>query len=333
MIRLRRARLFGMLGIITLTTAMTSTAMAAGQSSTITVNATVINGTRTLNLTDPTGSSLAGGLALGAGHGGAFLVNVTDVNYVHVGYQVTATMSNLYPYTTSYQFGQTPIPSSAVSMAYPGNLLDIANLGTLVTPIVHLADSVAPFATTPLSATIDGTTQSVQTLQTTVTQATLTSVANELPVKLQQGDTGPFTSPAAVTGQSGTFTPTQLNVLSGTAQSLAALLTDLTNALNGPGHTAQQLVTSGVIDQNSVVAAAAAALGLTPDQLAPATVTSILNNTTATVTGFLPATGSADNILGQSGSYNAMPQLSLTLPSQQPAGTYRGELTFTLMDH
>ena len=39
-----------------------------------------------------------------------------------------------------------------------------------------------------------------------------------------------------------------------------------------------------------------------------------------------------DKVLGQNGSYNTVSALSLTLPDQQPAGSYQGELTFTLLD-
>ena len=59
---------------------------AFADSSTVPVTTVVATGTRTLNVTDPTGAAIgASGLPLGAGHGGALLVNVTDVNYQHAG--------------------------------------------------------------------------------------------------------------------------------------------------------------------------------------------------------------------------------------------------------
>jgi hypothetical protein len=303
----------------------------AVQGSTITVGATVINGTRTLNVKDVAGGAVSS-LALGAGHGGALLINVSDINYAHVGYQVTATMSNLYPYSGSYQFGQTPIPSSAVSLSFPGGLLDIANLSTLVTPVIHLTDSAAPFtALTPLNATVTGTTTSVSTLASTVTQATIAALGDRLPVRIAAGGGGPFTNPAGVTGQSGSFSPTAVDVLDGTAQSLAALLADLKGSLNNAKVTAQDFVTAGLLDQNSVLAAAAAQLGLTTDQLTGAQITQIMN-AAASVTDLLPLAGLTDKVLGQTGSYNTVSQLALQVPSQQPAGNYQGELTLTLMD-
>ena len=330
MIARSRLRIVAAAGALTLVAGAGSA--YAVQGSTITVGATVINGTRTLNVKDVAGGAVSS-LALGAGHGGALLVNVSDINYAHVGYQVTATMSNLYPYSNgNYQFNQAPIPSSAVSLSFPGGLLDVANLSTLVTPLIHLTDSALPFtALTPLNATVSGTTTSVATLATTVTQSTITALGNELPVRVATGGGGAFTNPAGVTGQSGTFNPTAVGVLDGTAQSLSELLNDLTSALNNAKTTAQDFVTAGLLDQNSVLAAAAAQLGLTTDQLTGAQITQIMN-AAATVSSLQPLAGLTDEVLGQTGSYNTVPQLSLQVPSQQPAGNYQGELTLTLMD-
>lgn len=328
MTRCMRMRVLAATGLASLAAGVGSA--YASQSSTITVGATVINGTRTLNVKDVTGAAISS-LTLGAGHGGALLVNVTDVNYAHVGYQVTATMSNLYPYGTGYDFNGTPIPSSAISMSFPGSLYDVANLSTLVTPLVHLTDSTGLFAAANLDATVTGITSPVQTLATTVTQAT-TSLLDQLPVRVTAGTGGAFTNPAAVTGQSGTFSPTPVDVMDGASQSLNALLTDLLTKLNAGVLTAQDLVTAGLLDQNSVVAAAATTLGLTPDQLTAAQIASIMSSVSASVSDLQPLTSLGDKILGQSGSYNTVPKLSLTLPAQQPAGTYQGELTLTLMD-
>ena len=323
-----RRRLIAATGALTLLAGAGSA--FAVQTSTITVGATVINGTRTLNVKDVSGGPVSS-LALGAGHGGALLVNVTDVNYAHSGYQVTATMSNLYPFDTAYHFNQTPIPSSAVSLGFPGGLVDVAGLSTLVEPVIHLASSSLPFsALTPLNTTVTGAAKSVQTLST-ITQSTLSAVANELPVKVSNGTGGAFTQPAGVTGQSGTFTPTSVDVLDGTKQSLTDLVNDLTAALNNGANTAQDFITAGVLDQNSVLAAGAQALGLTSDQLTAPVIAQILNVPASVVD--LQAVGAAvDKIIGQTGSYNTVSALSLNLPDQQPAGSYQGELTFTLLE-
>jgi hypothetical protein len=323
-----RRRLIAATGAVTLLAGAGSA--FAVQTSTITVGATVINGTRTLNVKDVSGGPVSS-LALGAGHGGALLVNVSDVNYAHAGYQVTATMSNLYPYDGSYHFNQTPIPSSAVTMSFPGGLVDVAGLSTLVEPVIHLASTSLPFSVIkPMDTTVTGAAKSVQTLST-VTQSTLNALADELPVKVSNGTGGAFTQPAAVTGQGGSFNPTPVDVLDGSKQSLNALLNDLKNALNTGAATAQDFVTAGVLDQNSVLAAGAAALGLTSDQLTSTLINQILA-VPASVVDLQAVGATLDKVLGQTGSYNTVSALSLNLPDQQPAGSYQGELTFTLLD-
>ena len=289
-------------------------------------------GTRTLAVTDPTGAAIgSGGLALGGGHGGALLVNVSDLNYQHVGYQVSATMSDLYPWTGSaYDFSGTPIPSSAVSVGYPGGLLDLVNVKSLVAPVVNLTGSVTVgglLVPTAIDQTIDGATQSVQTLANTVTQSTLASALSQLPVTLQTGETGAFDSAAALPGEPTAHpSPTSKVLMSGAAQPplTAALVSALNTAYSGK--TAAQLVAAGLLDQNAVIAAVAQQLGITPDLLSAADVTTIMSTLTGTISGL------AGSVLGQSGSYNTLPTLSINVPSSAPAGIYRGQLVVTLMD-
>ena len=80
------------------------------------------------------------------------------------------------------------------------------------------------------------------------------------------------------------------------------------------------------LDQNAVISAVAQQLGIAPNLLSAADVTSIMSTLTGTVNSL---TGS---ILGQSGSYNTMPTLSISVPSSAAAGVYRGQLVVTLMD-
>src|SRR3954452_23877360 len=312
--------------------ALVGPAAAFADSSTVPVTTLVATGTRTLNVTDPTGAAIgANGLPLGAGHGGALLVNVTDVNYQHAGYQVSATMSNLYPWSgSSFDFTGTPTPSSAISVDYPSGLLDLVNVKSLVAPVVQLTGTVnvgglgLPVS---INQTVDGATQSVQTLANTVTKSTLAGALAELPVTLQTGETGPFTAAAGLPGEPTAHpSPTSKVLMSGAAQ--APLTSALVSALNTTygGKTAAQLVTAGLLDQNAVVSAVAQQLGIAPNLLSGADVTSIMSTLTGTVSSL---TGS---ILGQSGSYNTMPTLSINVPPSAAAGVYRGQLVVTLMD-
>ena len=307
---------------------------ALADSSTVPVTTVVATGTRTLNVTDPTGAAIgANGLPLGAGHGGALLVNVTDVNYQHAGYQVSATMTNLYPWAGSaYDFNGTPIPSSAISVDYPSNLLDLVNVKSLVDPVIKLAGSVSVGPAglglpTSVNQTVNGTTSSVQTLANAVTTSTLASALAQLPVTLGTGETGSFSSAASLPGEPTAHpSPTSKVLMSGSAQNpaSAALVSALETTYGGK--TAAQLVAAGLLDQNAVVSAVAQQLGITPDLLSAADITSIMSSLTGDITGIV------GSVLGQSGSYNTLPTLSINVPPSASAGVYRGQLVVTLMD-
>ena len=307
---------------------------AMADSSTVPVTTVVATGTRTLNVTDPTGAAIgANGLPLGAGHGGALLVNVTDVNYQHAGYQVSATMTNLYPWAGSaYDFNGTPIPSSAISVGYPSDLLDLVDVKSLVDPVIKLTGSVSvgPVGLglpTSINQTVDGATSSVQTLANTVTKSTLASALASLPVTLGTGETGSFASAAGLPGEPTAHpNPTSKVLMSGSAQdpASAALVSALETAYGGK--TAAQLVAAGLLDQNAVISAVAQQLGITPDLLSAADISSIMSTLTGDVTAIV------GSVLGQSGSYNTLPTLSIDVPSSASAGVYRGQLVVTLMD-
>jgi hypothetical protein len=314
------------------TAALLGPVAAFADSSTVPVTTVVATGTRTLNVTDPTGAAIgANGLPLGAGHGGALLVNVTDANYQHAGYQVSATMSNLYPWSGGgYNFNGTPIPSSAISVDYPSSLLDLVNVKSLVAPVLKLTGSITVGGLgvpTAINQSVDGATESVQVLANTVTSSTLAAALASLPVTLQTGQTGAFAAPAGLPGEPAAHpNPTSKVLMSGAAQAPAGAA--LVNALNSTygGDSAAQLVAAGLLDQNAVISAVAQQLGITPDLLSAADISSIMSSLSGTVTSL------AGSILGQSGSYNTMPTLSITVPSSASAGVYRGELVVTLMD-
>ena len=308
---------------------------AAADTSTVPVVTAVVNGTRTLSVTDAAGAAIgSGGLAVGRGHNGAFLVNVTDANYSHAGYQVSATMTDLYPYAGSYDFAGDVIPSSAVGVSYPGGLAGLVDVESLVAPVVQLTGTLnllgLPVGSTAVSESVEGVTQSVTTLTEAVTQDTLAALLDELPVSLVEGEDGTFDNPADLPSEPGTphASPTSKVLLSGDAQSPADLVTAIVGAINTDlgGSTAQELVDAGLLDENTVVTAAADALGVVPSLLTGAQVTTILNTLTGTVTGL---TG---GILGQTGTYSSLPALSINVPTGTDTGVYRGQLVVTLMD-
>lgn len=120
--------------------------------------------------------------------------------------------------------------------------------------------------------------------------------------------------------------PTSKVLMSGSAQdpASAALVSALETTYGGK--TAAQLVAAGLLDQNAVISAVAQQLGITPDLLSAADIASIMSSLTGDVTAIV------GSVLGQSGSYNTMPTLSINVPPSASAGVYRGQLVVTLMD-
>ena len=55
-------------------------------------------------------------------------------------------------------------------------------------------------------------------------------------------------------------------------------------------------------------------------------VWSIMSGLTGDITSIV------GSVLGQSGSYNTLPTLSINVPSSASSGVYRGQLVVTLMD-
>lgn len=310
-----------------------ATAAAASESSTITVSTGSINGTRTLKLLDLQGNDLAGGsLPIGTGNSGAFVAAVVDANYKHVGYQVTSTMTNMYPYSGgTYQTGATDVPSGNVSVSFPTAGLQLDNVSNLVQPVFTIAGdltgtlsatalSLLPLGTdlTTFSTTVDGLVNPVTTVASHVVDGTLAG----LPLQVQNGTTGNYTNAASLQpdGTVNETGATSLLLMQGTAQSVDP--TALTSQLPAVGTSVSTLISDGLVSQDSVLSAVAAALGIPVTDL----TTSVIAPLTTTANGVI------NGVLGQSGTYNSMPELQVTVPSTVPAGTYQGVLTVTLAD-
>jgi hypothetical protein len=312
---------------------------AAADSIPITANASS-SGTRTLSLADASGNALDAthGITGGAGHTPAFVTTVTDSSYGAAKFQVSATMSNLYPYAAgSYTFGATPIPASNVSLALPATALDVSGVTALTQPVVSLTGNLSSVLGLVLGLLGGGvnpanvTTTVTSTLQSTVVQAShvLDGTLASLPLNVAGGSGGAFTTPASLGAgdpvQGGT--PTSLTMLSGTPNaSPSGLLAAVQGTLNGK--TATQLISLGVLDQSSVLSALSGVLGLPLSVLNNPlliNLTNLLGGLTGTVT-------SLGGVQGQSGTYSASGALNVTVPGNVAAGTYRGVLTLTLAD-
>lgn len=308
------------------------------------VDTTSLNGSRTLTVSSLAGTPLQNaGLTLVPGQPDPFVVNVTDLNYDHVGYQVKVQLSDLYGHDTNgYSFDKS-IPSSAVDLDYATNPLLLASIKNLVQPAIALSGTLTgtvsstDLALLPLGVGSDLSTVSTNGTSVTGVEQSVQDIANDvadgtlstLPLKVATGASGPFTHPAQLSASGApavdTSVTSQLTALQGTPPAtpdLAGLLA----AVGGAGPKAiSTLVSSGLVSQDQVLSAISQATGISLTLLQKIGASTLLSNVQGTV--------SLPSLLGQSGSYTAVPTLTVTVPSTNvPAGSYRGELTVTLAD-
>lgn len=319
-----------------------------------------VAGSRTLKVTTPAGANLSGGeLNLGTAHQGAFVTTVTDLNYDHVGYQVSATLSNLYLFDGSFDCGKR-VDSGDLSVAFPvdAQLQDLGALieglvdldGTVSSTLASLLDPTGAIGTVLSTAGLDplaGRALSAAGPVATQLEDTVAGVLDgadaALPVKISNGSAGPFSAASShpACGE-GSGTPTSRLVMSGDASSLGdfvqGLIADLEALVNGL--SASGLIADGTIDAAAAEAAAAqavqgleddinaelAALGLPPIAL-PQTGTVIDQ-----VLDELIATLGLTDLIGQSGAGIAVPNLAAQPDSAPTAGIYKGRMVVTLVD-
>ena len=319
-----------------------------------------VAGSRTLKVTTPTGADLNGGeLDLGTSHSGAFVTTVTDANYDHVGYQVSATLSNLYLFDGSFDCAKN-VASGDLATSFPIDS-QLQDLGALVEGLVDLEGTVNgalatlldpggtislilstagldPLTGRPLEPAGQVTAQIEDTLD-----GALDGASSLLPVKISNGSPGPFTTPASHPQcGGGGGTPTSRMLMSGDASSLGGFVQDLIDDLEAlvDGIAADDLVSGGVIDAAAAEAAAAEAVQGLEDQinaeLAALSLPPITLPQTGTVidavldllVGLLDTT----NLVGQSGAGIAVPNLDADPASAPTAGVYKGRMVVTLVD-
>jgi hypothetical protein len=226
-------------------TALAAPALAAGGGSAIGVSYVTVDGTRQFSVTKADGSGLTGFPFVDGTLSLPFRTRVADANRLlnGSGYQVSATMSNLYLQTSTGHDWSTYIPSSALSLGYGANPLaatallpvspDVALAGTLATctspaiatalgytvtslatallslgntSLINLCNALTTLAGAPLNTVTKVATQAVDV--STALAGSLTS----LPYALTGAqEIGAFTSPA-YSGQLGSGEPTQAGV-------------------------------------------------------------------------------------------------------------------------
>ena len=318
-------------------------AAAADSSASAPVTVVVANGSRTLQVTGVDASLPTGPVALSFGPtqtDAPFGIVVTDVAHSRIGYNVSATMSDLYRFATSgVDCAGDVISSDAFSVAHPLAALSSTGVEALVAPTLAFVDSnlgsnLGALVGQSLTVNVAGLTDSVSTA------LGLMSVAN--------GAGGAFTDQAAhALCGGGAATPTAVVVQTGATNSpdLSALAASIFDAAAGAGGvlTPAEAVSAGLLETGatsaggslyeatrSALAQRVAILGLNLSLLG-----TTLEALTTSVLGDLA--GTADPVLdlvGQSGVYANLPMLSLddAAVAGIDTGMYAGTMTVTLTD-
>lgn len=339
--------------------ALSVSGLALAQSTDTTVTTTVGSGTRQLSVTDLAGQPLSQ-LALESGDPAPFRVNVSDSEVDLQGFQVDATLNNLYRVETdtTYDYA-TSIPSSAVDLDYalspldaiggavdvsPDYLLsgtditcsDVASLlgllDTLTDPLCLLLNDLTGGSLSFSDVPLDGS---------MIQDVGLESVdPADLPIVPSAGtDTGPFTEPDCVNGigagDTCTTSGTAHTVLDGTPVT-GALTGTLDTLLDGALNTGNIVGTAG--DELTTVTAVVAALQNSADSTVRdfgSRLTEYTDSEQITLINGLLTAAQVDldalNLSGITGIYNSFPRLTVD-SSSVPEGDYEGTLTVTLIE-
>lgn len=310
----------------------------------ITVEAQVVGGTRTHALKTLSGNDLTA-VTFGSTGSFPFLSDVTDVQYDRAGYQVTATLSDLYAWDGAEFECGTKLDASAVSLGWVVDPTSVTDVAALPSTAWDLTGELDGALVTLLGAT--GTTVSVTDLAGQEVDQALEGVfdglEDSLPVQVDTGTGGAFTQPAPHS----TCEPTPADpatvhsIQEGSPSDLTALFDWVTDEVTSAADldtsgdiTGTELVDSGLVDDADLADAVRQALadigvdlGLLDSLLSSGTLAmeDIYELLTATLD---PIT----SLLGQTGTYVATPELSLSVPGGVPGGTYRGTMTVTLLD-
>lgn len=323
-----------------------SQALAQTSSTTSDVSVAVVNGLRSLNVTGtspvsglPVPGTGPAALALGPTATQApFGVVVSDLQYSRVGYDVAATLSDLYKVDPAAAGGYdcaTKLESSQFAVNY-ANLLANSGAKALVDPVLTFTGTV-PINLSLLTGLLSGTpTVPVQgVVQDVTTSLSMMGVTN--------GVGGAFTNQGAhpVCGLAAT-TPTSVPLQAGTPQNpdLTGLASQLLDLANGSDTvlTLTEAVTAGLLppeadDIGGPVWTSLRSTLQALDLASPLATILNLNGLTDSVFATLSTTAAPVlNLVGQTGVYQNVPNLVLTPNSATPAGVYRGSMLVTLTD-
>lgn len=330
--------------VVALTSVVLLLAGGVGSAETVTVSAEISGGSRTFELKTLSGGGL-GSLALGTAGERAFVSSVTDDRYDRVGYQVTATMSNLYRFAGGAFDCTLSIPAAGLGIGFLASPVAVSDVAAVLDPVWDLSGTLTGTLATTLGVA-SGTAVTVTGAAGTRAEHALAGVfsgaEDALPVKVAPGAGGAFTNAAAhPTCGSAASAPTSRLLMDGNGSNLAALFAwvqdRIISAADVGGDAAvdaAELVTSGAADESALAASTRAALASAGVSLSLLDTLIAANTVTMTqIFETLDATlRPVTSLLGQSGAYLALPKLTLAVPTGTAPGTYRGTLTVTQVD-
>lgn len=330
-----------------------------------TVTLTAGTGTRQLAVLDLSGNALTT-LAIKPGVAQPFRVRVTDtaVSDLTTNFSVSAVMNNLYLQNGSSYNYATKIPSSDLSISYPTDPLSASGVSLSDLPQVAVAGTLPTCATlvtagvlsaaeitgtgdaVPLCTLLDATTPlavgGVDSLATPLAKTVVPALTNlaDLPFQISGNQSGSFTNADYQNGIGASDTSgngaagTALMVMQGVPAMSPALSNEVASAIGSlsnipltspPGGSAAQTSLNDLmsaLSQSSAYSSLANSLAQVPASEAAG----VLNYLTGTLVP--PA---ITNVLSETGTYNAFPELSVNPSATAPAGTYQGTMTITLV--
>ena len=340
--RLKRATIGAMLALLVFGVGAFAQTPVDEGSAPVTVAA--LSGERALTLTGvDTGGVVGGGsvsLAFNENSLSApFGVVVTDATYSRVGYQVDATLSDMYRVTPAdgddgFECAGTPIASSQFSVDFAGFSSLASSLQQDVEAVlkptltfVATAAELDTILTGILDVTSDGT---VQVVGNTVTE-TLNGLSF-MDVDDGVNASNNFATADAHPVCGGGGTPTPLVLQTGATQDPS--LDSVADGLLSAGATVSEAITAGLLppgaDTGPDGSVWLAAESLLIDLIGPLLVTDALVDD---LVADLNLQGIGLDVLGQSGAYANVPRLNLADGATDVAtGLYHGVLTVTLTD-
>lgn len=309
------------------------------------VQTQVVEGSRTYALRTLTGGDLQS-ISLGRSADAGFMTTVSDVAYSRTGYQLNAVLSDLYHYDDgSYTCGER-IDSDKLALGFVVDPVSVTDVAQLAAPIWHLQGTLdatlASLLGVPTGTVIEVDGLVGEELEGAL-DGVLDGVEDTLPIKVAAGAGGAFTDagPHESCNPSPGTAPTTRTLQGGEPGNLTALLdwltAELEDVVDGNADdviSTDELLDAGAVTEEALAEAVRAALadagvdlGLLDTLLAQGTLSM------EDIYAVLEATLSdIESLVGQTGLYASLPKLTIDIPGEVGAGTYRGTMTVTLVD-